>query len=185
MATVMSVRAATRVMLAMAALIGAAVTAMPAPLEPSRPQDDPFVGRIAPWNSLPAGLRVALGEPDTHLVAIVAADIDADGDLDIVASDSALHLYVWMNDAGHLRQKQPARSSSLQPEPAGPTIKHGTAPPPVPTQKDPRSLRAGTEIHPVPLAPMRRATTASPHAGVPAMFAAHTPRAPPAPPAAA
>jgi hypothetical protein len=181
----MRVRAATRVMLAMAALIGAAAMAMPAALEPSRPQYDPFVGRIAPWNSLPASLRVAFAEPDTHLVAIVAADIDADGDLDVVASDSALHLYVWMNDAGHLRQKQPARSSSLQPEPPGPTIERGTAPPPVPTQKDPRSLRAGTEIDPVLVAPMRRATAASPRAVVPAMFAAHTPRAPPTPPATA
>jgi hypothetical protein len=185
MATVLRVRAATRVMLAMAALIGAAAMAMPAALEASRQQYDPFVGRIAPWNSLPAGLRVALGEPDTHLVAIVTVDIDADGDLDVVASDGALHLYVWMNDAGHLRQKQPARSSSLQPEPPGPTIEHGTAPPPVPTQKDPRSLRAGTEIDPVLVAPMRRATAASPRAVVPAMFAAHTPRAPPTPPATA
>jgi len=186
MTTVTRVRAATRVTLAMAALILAAAMALPAPLEPGRQQRDSFVELAAPWNPLPAALRVALAEPDTHLVAIVAADIDADGDLDIVASDSALHLYVWVNDgAGHLRRRRPARPSSLQLEPPGPTIEHGTAPPPVPTQKDPRSLRAGTEIHPVPFAPMRRATIAPPHAVVPATFAAHTPRAPPASPAAA
>src|SRR5262245_60372818 len=36
-------------------------------------------------------------EPD-RFVAIVAADIDADGDLDVVASDSSLQLHIWVND---------------------------------------------------------------------------------------
>ena len=162
-----------------AALLGAAAMAMPAPVGPNQPHD-PFVGRVAAWNPLPAGLRVALADADTPLVAVIAADIDDDGDLDVVASDSALQLYVWVNDgAGHLRRKRPVRSRSLQPAPPEPTIEHATPSSPVPTQKDPRSLRAGTEIHPVPFAPMRRATTAASSAILPAASATHTPRAPP------
>ena len=168
-----------------AALIGVAAMAMPAPIGPNRQQDS-FVGLVAEWSPLPAGLQVAIADADTHLVAVIAADIDDDGDLDVVASDSTLQLYVWVNDgAGHLRRQRPARSRSLQPEPTGPTIEDTTSLSPVPTQKDPRPLRAGTEVQPVPLVTMRRATTASSRAVLPATLASHTPRAPPASPAAA
>ncbi len=55
--------------------------------------------------SLPAGLipPTALG---LRVVAMVASDIDADGDLDLVANDGSLDLIVWINDGtGHLTRK--------------------------------------------------------------------------------
>ncbi len=47
------------------------------------------------------------------LTSIVVADIDRDGDVDVVATDDALHLFVWINDgAGHLTQQRPAPPGS-------------------------------------------------------------------------
>jgi len=49
-------------------------------------------------------------EPGTRVVAAAMADIDADGDLDLVASDGSLDLLVWSNDGtGHFTRKYPAR----------------------------------------------------------------------------
>lgn len=57
------------------------------------------------------------------LTAIVAADIDADGDLDVVASDSALELHVWVNDGtGHFTRRDPIHSRSWHPLPADPAV---------------------------------------------------------------
>jgi len=42
-------------------------------------------------------------------VAVVAADIDADGDIDVVATDGSLNLLVWINDGtGRFTRKRPA-----------------------------------------------------------------------------
>ena len=55
------------------------------------------------------------------LTSIVVADIDRDGDADIVATDGALHLFVWINDGtGHLTQQRPAPPGSRA------TDAHGT-----------------------------------------------------------
>jgi hypothetical protein len=51
-------------------------------------------------------------DPGIRLVALVASDIDADGDLDLVASDGSLDLLVWINDgAGHLTRQYGKRAS--------------------------------------------------------------------------
>jgi hypothetical protein len=71
--------------------------------------------------SLPADL--AETELRDGLVAVVATDIDTDGDLDIVATDRALNVYVWINDgAGHFTRRAPARSPNWGSDPAGSTI---------------------------------------------------------------
>src|SRR5476651_534668 len=55
--------------------------------------------------SLPANLTPPL-EPGQRVVAMVASDIDADGDLDLVANDGSLELIVWINDGtGHLTRR--------------------------------------------------------------------------------
>lgn len=61
--------------------------------------------------SLPLSLAPPL-DPGLRLVALVASDIDADGDLDLVANDGSLDLLVWINDgSGHLTRRY-ARPSS-------------------------------------------------------------------------
>jgi hypothetical protein len=65
----------------------------------------PVVAVPAPVESLPLNLAPPL-EPGTRLVALVASDIDADGDLDLVANDGSLDLLVWINDGtGHLTRR--------------------------------------------------------------------------------
>ena len=48
--------------------------------------------------TLPAALQAPVVPPSLQLVSMVAHDVDADGDLDVVASDGSLDLIVWIND---------------------------------------------------------------------------------------
>jgi hypothetical protein len=67
-----------------------------------------------------AGERLILpaGDADRRLASIVAVDIDADGDRDVVGLDWSSGLIVWLNDgSGHLT-RQPA-------QPAGPILVAG------------------------------------------------------------
>jgi hypothetical protein len=59
--------------------------------------------------------------PAERLVAMVANDIDADGDLDVIANDGSLQLVVWINDGtGHLVRREARRTSGLRPDRGGP-----------------------------------------------------------------
>jgi len=79
--------------------------------------------RTAPFRTLPAALAQVAATEIGQIVSIVAADIDSDGDLDVVASDSSLQLHVWVNDgAGHFTLRTPRRSSGLQPTPPAPSV---------------------------------------------------------------
>ena len=50
-------------------------------------------------------------EPGTKVVAAALADIDADGDLDLIATDGTLDLLVWSNDgSGHFTRKYPGHA---------------------------------------------------------------------------
>jgi hypothetical protein len=51
-------------------------------------------------------------EPGLRLVALVVSDIDADGDLDLVANDGSLDLLVWINDGAGQLTRRYARQSS-------------------------------------------------------------------------
>ena len=83
---------------------------------------------------LPDGLMLPSSDVNLDVASLVAADLDADGDLDIVAADTSagsLGIVVWVNDgAGHLTRERPADGRSLATEPASPSIEHrqGTVP---------------------------------------------------------
>src|SRR4051812_28450804 len=82
--------------------------------------------RSVEFATLPGGLRPT-GIDSGSLVCLVAADIDGDGDLDVVAADGSLRLIVWTNDgSGHLRRQAPRQTrTGWQPEPGSPTLEHG------------------------------------------------------------
>jgi hypothetical protein len=78
--------------------------------------------RGMPARALPAALN-ALGVEPGQFVSAVAADIDADGDLDLVASDSSLQLHVWVNDGqGHFTAQRPVQSTRWDSDPPGPSV---------------------------------------------------------------
>jgi hypothetical protein len=72
-------------------------------------------------SSLPDVLVAPAVPAESQLVAMVAHDIDADGDLDVVANDGSMHLVVWINDGtGHLARREARRTSDLRPDWSGP-----------------------------------------------------------------
>jgi len=71
----------------------------------------------------PAGLPSASEEPAGDIVSAVTADIDADGDLDLIATDQSLNLLVWVNDGtGHLTRQRPRHSGGESTSPGAPTF---------------------------------------------------------------
>jgi len=63
------------------------------------------------------------GIEEGGFVAVIAVDIDADGDLDVVASDRTLQLHVWVNDgAGHFTRREPTRSTTWHATPTAPGL---------------------------------------------------------------
>ena len=75
---------------------------------------------------LPQGFVLPSADVDVKVLSLVAADVDADGDLDIVAADGvngSFGILVWVNDgAGRLTRKAPAQPRSLRNEPASPSF---------------------------------------------------------------
>src|SRR5262252_1106917 len=78
---------------------------------------------------LPAGLTIPRTQARLDLVSVVAADIDADGDLDVVAAGADLELIVWTNDgSGHLERLEPRHDRGLRPEAPAPTVERESTP---------------------------------------------------------
>ena len=75
---------------------------------------------------LPAGFVLPPSDVDLKISSFVAADLDADGDLDIVAADAAngsVDILVWVNDGdGRLTRKQPERPKTLGTAPQEPSV---------------------------------------------------------------
>lgn len=139
------------------------------------------VAHAAAAHALPVPPSVeSLPGNTTRFVAIIAADIDADGDLDVIAADRALNLYVWVNDgAGHLTLQTPAHEDRWQTLPPAPLVERRSASSPSFTQANPPSDRrdtAGTVIVPPSGTPtvIARAVVVSRSLRTP-----HAPRPPP------
>ena len=92
--------------------------------------------------TLPAALAAPTLPASLQLVSMVADDIDADGDLDVVANDGSLDLIVWINDGtGQLTRRRvdgaQARPHLLDglrvtPDPAGSQVlAHASSPAPL------------------------------------------------------
>src|SRR5262249_2639550 len=78
----------------LAATIGSLLFVLAAPLAASQVRSAPRLDVHRP--------SIAFVQDEPHIVAAVAVDLDADGDLDVVATDDNAHLIVWMNDGGRL-----------------------------------------------------------------------------------
>jgi hypothetical protein len=82
----------------------------------------PDLARRSAAEELPQGFVLPSSDVDLGVSSLVAADLDADGDLDIVATDSA-SIVVWVNDGdGRLTRKRPASPKNLGGEPASPSV---------------------------------------------------------------
>jgi hypothetical protein len=74
-------------------------------------------------SDLPTALQVSLSQEPVTLVAAIATDIDADGDLDIVGSDEQLGLVVLVNDGhDHLSRRASRRPSNAAAGPEAPAM---------------------------------------------------------------
>jgi len=117
---------ATAVVAIAATLAGAAIRLQSASAHPSRarsnyrPLDLPVAGQ------LPQGFTLPSADVNLPISSLITADLDADGDLDIVAFDRSgggVGIVVWVNDgAGRLTRKAPAPKGNLASEPAAPSI---------------------------------------------------------------
>ncbi len=73
--------------------------------------------------ALPEVLAPPSVQANWPLVSMVTNDIDADGDLDVVANDGSLDLIVWINDGtGHLTRRKTRQASDVRPEASGPSF---------------------------------------------------------------
>ena len=96
----------------------------------TRSWNEPFGLRSASA-ALPQGFVLPASDVDVKVSSLVAADVDADGDLDIVASErvgGSLAILVWENDgAGRLTRRQPSQPHSLDNGPASPAFEQHRA----------------------------------------------------------
>jgi len=115
-----------------------------------------------------------------QLVAIVARDVDADGDLDVVANDGSLHLSVWINDGtGRLTRREGRHSTGIQPEPGGPGLASGPVGPGAVLHSLFSFVHPRSSISSVLSVRSRPRSDGSPDALRGAFIAHRTPRAPP------
>src|SRR5258707_2453497 len=107
-------------------------------------RDTPIVWARPPV-SVPPAIQALLPERGPELVSVVTADIDADGDLDVIASDGNLDLFVWLNDGqGHLSRRPSERATTWQPEPGEPALHDRANVPNVSVQNGPSSIGLDT-----------------------------------------
>jgi len=167
--------------LVVGALAVCACAAAPLASRPAVPRGPRPTGPIArrPLQPVPAPFQSAV----PAMVSIVTADIDGDGDLDVVASDSELQLYVWLNDGfGHFVRQRPTSGSRWRREGAAPSLEHRGDTTLAFAQTDRAPLGGGTSRFMTALASVQPAVAFSNLAIALADRSRSTPRAPPTPP---
>ena len=158
--------------------------AAPLSLAPRAAQPAPQL--FAAWQHTVDGvapaLRALLPDEGRNLVSAIAADIDADGDLDVIASDSNLDLFVWVNDGhGHLSRRDAHRASNLAPEPPEPSVQKRPLGSIASVQTDPPSLVAALRASVEARAPARQVARFVAVLPNHPTATTRTPRAPPSP----
>lgn len=128
--------------------------------------------------ALPAGMHAP--ESDSIRVAsLVTTDLDADGDLDVIATDGSSDLVVWTNDgSGRLTRKAPRRASDLTPEPPSPSLAPNEQANLVSIQNTAPSLQAGSGARSLVLVE-QSLVYSTPGVGVGSSSGVRSPRAPP------
>ncbi|HKB10958.1 MAG TPA: VCBS repeat-containing protein [Vicinamibacterales bacterium] len=134
----------------------------------------------APVGDVEPALRALLPDEGRDIVSAITADIDADGDLDVVASDSNLELLVWVNDGnGNLSRQDANRNRSWASEPTAPSVENRPTGSVASVQTDPPTVvvdaRASFDVQ----QPARRVARRPAVASVHLLASSRTPRAPP------
>ena len=130
-------------------------------------------------SELPPALQASLSRQGVTLVVALAADIDADGDLDIVGSDDRFGVIVLVNDGeGHFSSRR-AKRGSWGAEPPDPVVHERGAAPIVSVQNERPPVARGLAITFAIAAPLTTVAAAVRRAPVPAVAITCTPRAPP------
>ena len=133
------------------------------------------------WASaLPSALVAPAVPSGWQLVSMVAHDIDADGDLDVVANDGSLDLIVWINDGtGRLSRQEGRKAGSLPEKMTGP----GLSDHPTGSQAVAQTPSSVLQSHPAlgSCLPNESRTrwTASPDPLAPPFISTRSPRGPP------
>src|SRR5579871_6714606 len=117
-------RVAFRRAIAVCAAVAACALATGAHLQRARGGDfEPFQASGTTRIVIPTAFALPASDSGLRLTTIVTTDLDSDGDLDVVASDGAAHLFVWINDgAGHFTRKDPRPNDDRQPTTSTPTV---------------------------------------------------------------
>jgi hypothetical protein len=104
------------------------------------------VSPYTPATKLPRQLAASVAPLPPDLVAAIAVDFDNDGDLDVIATDEALQLLVWVNDGrDHLTRRSPARTTGWQTDVPPPSLDDLLALSDVTAKDDPPSFRISVE----------------------------------------
>jgi hypothetical protein len=113
-------------LVAMAATLAVAMRLQSTSGRPSRTPSSYHAADLPLAGQLPQGFTLPSDDANLSISSLITADLDADGDLDIVAADRSnggIGIVVWVNDgAGRLTRKAPAPKGNLASEPAAPSI---------------------------------------------------------------
>lgn len=130
----------------------------------------------------PDGLKPPHVQGARTLRALVAADIDHDGDTDVVGIDGSFDLVVWVNDGtGQLTPKHSERSDRWQTDLPGPAVNDQLDSTETFAQNDPPSARVDGRFYPNGPAPSHSLVVSPGRAPRIELVSSRTPRAPPVP----
>ena len=153
-------------------------TAHASRLRSYQPVDLPVAGQ------LPQGFTLPSSDLNLQVSSLITADLDADGDLDIVAADRSnggIGIVVWVNDgAGRLTRKTPSSKGNLASEPASPSLDEHQATVMVSVQPDGRPALAAISVDSwltLPAQPYDLARSSVPESVTPATLRSRSPPA--------